>query len=839
MSLSLYKKKRDFKKTAEPEAKEKSSKGGLRFVIQKHDASHLHYDFRLEMEGVLKSWAVPKGPSLNPADKRLAMMVEDHPFDYRNFEGVIPAGEYGGGTVIVWDEGTYELMDGENLSRKEQEKNLLAALHKGDLKIVLHGKKIKGAFALFRMKGKEERTWLLVKKADEFAATKEITKNETSVKSGKTIPEIAQEHGTVPNHPEAHKKKIKAEDKVVEKKKTAAASGIKKNAALKKVISSDAVKDEMPKNVVPMLATLTDDAFDDENWIFEIKWDGYRAVAYCNGDDVELSSRNLKSFTHKYTDVTDALKELNINAVLDGEIIAIDEKGHPKFQLLQNWEQTTSPLQYYAFDILWLNGYDVTSLPLTERKTLLHEIIPATDPIIKYSDHIVGRGKEFFNAAMKQDLEGIMAKKADSVYLIKTRTPNWAKIKVVQRQEVVIAGYTKPRNSRKHFGALLLGVYDGNELKYVGHTGSGFNTKSLDEVYKKLQPLVTDKSPFDKKPKTNMPATWVKPKLVAELKFSEWTDEGIARHPIFMGLRSDKKATDVTLEKKLPMAKIKTAVKKSATAKKATAKKIAPKKVATKSRSKRTEKVVKTSGKKIDPTGEKDQLIKLDGHELKLTNLQKIYWPKEKFSKGDMINYYLQIVPYMLPHILNRPHSLNRHPNGINSANFYQKDVEGKVPEWVETFAEFSESNNETIRYFVCSNEASLIYMANLGCIEINPWHGRTMSSLNPDWSLIDLDPDDGNTFNQVIEVAHVVKKILDAIGADCYVKTSGSSGIHIYIPLGAKYSYEQSRQLAELVANFVHAELPDFTSVERSPAKRKGKIYLDYLQNRETPPNG
>lgn len=483
MSLSLYNKKRDFKKTSEPKGKAKSSTKGLLFVVQKHDASHLHYDFRLEMDGVLKSWAVPKGPSLNPADKRLAMMVEDHPFDYRNFEGVIPAGEYGGGTVIVWDEGTYELAGVEKLSRKEQEKQLLKGIDAGKLAFVLHGKKLQGEFTLFQMKGRGERSWILMKHKDEFVSKKDVTLNETSVKSGKTIPEVAHENGTEPNHPEAHKKKIKTEVK----------AKVEKKSAVKKITKS-------------------------------------------------------------------------------------------------------------------------------------------------------------------------------------TRT--------------------------------------------------------------------------------------------------------------------------------------------------------AHKKAITK---------IKTSGKQIDMDDEEDQSISLNKNTLQITNLQKLYWKKEGFRKGDMINYYLKVASYMLPYLHNRPQSLNRHPNGIAAPNFYQKDVRGKVPDWVKTFDEFSESNNETIQYMVCTNEASLIYMANLGCIEINPWHGRVGSHLNPDWCLIDLDPDTGNTFEQVIEIANTVKKILDAAGADSCVKTSGSTGMHIYIPLGAKYDYEQSKVLAELIVNLVHAELPKFTSIERSPAKRKGKVYLDFLQNRET----
>lgn len=868
MSLSQYKKKRRFNETPEPEGKERSSKSGLRFVIQKHDASHLHYDFRLEMDGVLKSWAVPKGPSLNPADKRLAMMVEDHPYDYRNFEGVIPAGNYGGGTVIVWDEGTYEPIEAKGLSRKEQEKFLLKQLYSGNLKIRMHGKKVKGDYALFQMKGREKRSWILVKKKDEFASEEDLTQNDRSVKSGKTMIEVAAEYGTTVNHPELHKQETKRkvqgtrrqkiwlpEDKKKTGKKKAASkkTAKSKNYPVKELAGEDfslAHKSPMPREVVPMLATLADEPFDDANWIFEIKWDGYRALAYCDGRHVKLVSRNLTPFTEKYHPISNALKELKYKAVFDGEIVAVDEKGLAVFQFLQNWQNTPVHLQYFIFDILWLNGYDLTQLPLIERKRILKEILPPDDKVIKYSDDVTGDGKEFFKLALSQGLEGIMAKKANSIYQTGKRTENWLKIKVNLRQEVIIAGYTAPRRTRKFFGSLLLALYDGDELVYVGHTGSGFNTRSLEQIYKKLQSLVTGECPFAKCPKGNMPVTWVKPMLVCEIKFAEWTKDRIARQAVFMGLREDKKAKDVSFEKSVNISMIKKATNKKAKGvdQKVKGKKAAPKKSGKPSaqssksavkpgmaKKKSVKTSLKASAKQIEPNQGKDQKLILDGQELKLTNLNKLYWKKEKFSKGDVINYYLKIAPYILPYMIDRPQSLNRHPNGIDAPNFFQKNQRGKLPAWMQTHEDFSESTNEHIEYLVCSNEATLIYMANLGCIEMNPWHSRSQSWQNPDWCLIDLDPDKPNTFNQVMDVARLVKKILDSIGAEACVKTSGSSGIHIYIPLGAKYNYDQSKQLAELIVTLVNYEMPVLTSVERSPSKRKGKIYLDFLQNRET----
>jgi bifunctional non-homologous end joining protein LigD len=860
MSLSLYKKKRRFDDTPEPEGKEKSSKSSLRFVIQKHDASHLHYDFRLEMNGVLKSWAVPKGPSLNPADKRLAMMVEDHPYDYRNFEGIIPAGNYGGGTVIVWDEGTYEPLEGEGLNRKEQEKLLQKQLHSGNLKFVMHGKKIKGEYALFQMKGRGERSWILVKKNDEYAGEEDILMKDKSVKTGKTLVDVAHENGTEVNHPDENGKKA-AKAKPVQllsgtAPKKPRAKSVKapskraspsKKKALRKTAEilgdqlSLARRSPIPRDVVPMLATLINEPFDDANWLYEIKWDGYRAVAYCDGKNVELVSRNLKPFTEKYIPVRDALKELNLKAVFDGEIVAVDAKGLAVFQSLQNWQNTPVRLQFFIFDILWLDGYDLTKIPLDERKRILAEVLPANDDVIKYSDHVVEKGKEFFDVAVSQGLEGIMAKKANSIYEIGQRTEDWVKIKVSLRQEVVIVGYTEPRRTRKFFGSLLLGLYDGDDLVYIGHTGSGFNSKSLEQIYVKLQPLITADCPFEKCPKGNMPVTWVKPKLVCEIKFTEWTKDRIARHPIFMGLRVDKKAKEVTFEKELNMAMIKKSNSKaSATKQKAGEKKPAAGKTASPAKKTAAKKSVQSTVKKkpfpeLDLKEGNEQLLTINGQELKLTNLNKIYWKKEKFSKGDVINYYLKVAPYMLPYMMDRPQSLNRHPNGIDGPNFFQKDQKGKLPGWMQTHEDFSESTNTTVEYLVCSNEATLIYMANLGCIEMHPWHSRSQSWQKPDWCLIDLDPDKPNSFEQVMEVAKVVKQVLDSIGASAYCKTSGSTGIHIYIPLGAKYDYEQSKQFAELVVTLVNNELPDLTSVERSPAKRRGKIYLDFLQNRET----
>lgn len=843
MSLTLYKKKRKFEKTPEPAGKKVASADQkLRFVVQKHAASRLHYDFRLELEGVLKSWAVPKGPSLNPEDKRLAMMVEDHPYDYRSFEGVIPEGNYGAGTVIVWDEGTYEPVEPVKGGKKLQEKTLLEQLNAGNLKVRLSGKKLKGDYALVHTKGREENAWLLIKKNDSYATSEDITQKDQSVQSGKTLEEIAggiskkNKVAVAPIKKSAKGSKTKTAEKAAPKKKSPVANAKESKAQQPgpKELLKKGQRAPYDTQIKPMLASLTEESFDNEDWIFEIKWDGYRAIAGIRNGEVELQSRNNLSFKKKYHPIAEALSNWSVNAIVDGEIIAVDEEGVTDFQHLQAWQKTgKGQLLYYVFDILWIDGVSVMHLPLLERKEILKAIVPA-EGIIKYSDHIHQTGNDFFEVAVKEGLEGIMAKRADSQYHPAVRTQQWLKIKTHRRQEVVIGGFTKGRNSRQYFGALILGVYEKDELIYIGHTGSGFNQKSLGEMYKKLQPLIIDTCPFKKKPKTNMPAVWVKPKLVAEVKFQEWTNENILRIPIFLGLREDKNPKDVKKEKsnemKSPAAADESPVSQKETDKKGLQKSDGKPVAAKRNKSKQSAVIIPSES--ILNNDDKEQLVIVDKEELKFTNLDKLYWKKEKISKRDTLNYYHKIAPFILPYMKDRPQSLNRHPDGVGGLSFYQKDVTGKVPDWIQTYDYISESDGEKKEFLVCTNEASLLYMANWGCIEMNPWHSRVTSPENPDYCVIDLDPEK-IAFEKVVETANVVKKVLDELQVDSYCKTSGATGLHIYIPLGAKYSYEQSKQLAELIVGFVHDEIPEFTSLERSPKKRQQKVYLDFLQNR------
>ncbi|MBC7827646.1 MAG: DNA ligase D [Chitinophagaceae bacterium] len=582
-----------------------------------------------------------------------------------------------------------------------------------------------------------------------------------------------------------------------------------------------------------MLATLVDAPVDEPGWTYEIKWDGYRALGFVNKEKTDLVSRNNKSFNQKFYPVYDALKQWNINAVVDGEVVVVNEKGAADFSDLQGWRsEADGQLMYYLFDILWLQGKNLMNLPLTERRKILASVAPKNHDIIQRSETFNIPGKELFELTDKLGLEGIIAKKENSIYLPGARSREWLKIKTEKRQEVVIGGYTRNENTSKQFSALLLGVYDKGEFVSIGPVGTGFTNKVQSGILQKCKPLIVQKYPFREVPEYNKASrfrpnppkasvTWVKPVLVCEISYREKTKDGAIRHPSFKGLREDKTAKDVKWETAIPITDIatNTSDKKKITDKKMKTKNIlsAPKK--------------KERKTLLNPTDE-TQTRNINGHPLKFTNLSKIYWPKEKITKRDMLNYYYQVAPFMLPYFKDRPQTLNRFPHGINGESFYQKDVKGKVPGWMDTFPYRSEADERDKEFLVVSNEASLLYIASLGCIEMNPWSSRTQAPDNPDWCIIDLDPDK-NPFNQVIKTAQITKQVLDSLGVTSYCKTSGSTGLHIYIPLGAKYSYEQSKEFGRSIVKLVNAELPGFTSIERPTDKRKGKLYLDFLQNR------
>src|SRR5271157_2045918 len=526
MGLKDYKSKRKFEKTPEPKPGLRHKGKRLIFVIHKHAARALHYDLRLELEGVLKSWAVPKGPSLNPSSKRLAVMVEDHPLDYKDFEGVIPEHNYGAGSVIIWDRGVYH--HPSDRDGKESERLLLDGLRKEDMKFVLNGEKLKGQFALVKTR-KDEKSWLLLKKKDPYATAEDILKKNRSVVSNKTLEEIS----------EANPKKSSRQKKL---------NQIRVREATEGEDMKDAPVRPMPHNIKPMLATLVKEPFDHVDWIFEVKWDGYRAIAEVRDGNVSLYSRNLISLSQKFAPVTDALRKFRFEAVLDGEIVVVDDQGRPDFQMLQDYQKSgRGHLLYYVFDLLYFAGHDLTNLPLLRRKELLKKILPS-DPKIKFSDHVLKDGVLFFNVVREKGLEGIIAKHAQSAYRMGRRSRQWLKVKTQLTQEAVIAGFTEPRGSRKHFGALVLGAFKGDELMFIGHVGGGFSAKMLREIGAKLNPLIRRECPFKVKPETNTPVTWVKPELVCEVIFHGWTDEGIMRQPVFLRLREDKAAREVVRE---------------------------------------------------------------------------------------------------------------------------------------------------------------------------------------------------------------------------------------------------------------------------------------------------
>ncbi len=763
MGLGKYFSKRRFDKTPEPKGSVRNQHGKqLAFVIQEHHASSLHYDFRLELDGVLKSWAVPKGPSMDPHVRHLAVPVEDHPYEYRKFEGVIPEGQYGAGNVIIWDQGTYE----PRAETDNPEATLRKELEAGHLTFILHGTKLHGEFALIKMHGQDEDAWLLVKKTDDYASGKDITQETASVVSGKAVDDLGA-HNKLPD-------------------------------------LSSYPKEKQPWHVRPMLCTLVEEPFDRDNWLFEIKWDGYRAIASKHGAARTLYSRNSLDFSEKFAPVYEALNGLDHDVILDGEVVVVDQEGSPHFEWLQSWRKAPQgSLHYYVFDILWCDGRDVRTMPLVKRKALLKAVLPQNS-LLRYSDHIETKGAALFHQMQERGLEGIVAKRADSEYREANRGDDWLKIKTHLRQEVVIGGFTEPRGSRDYLGALIVGVYDKGELRYVGHSGGGIPDNQRKLLRAKLDKLERKTSPFSTEPKPNAPVHWVRPELVCEMNFAEWTSDGSMRQPKFVGMREDKKPVNVKRERSRA-----TPLDKSGSS------------------------VVQPGSPKDDPREThtfKQREKKVIEQEF--THLDKVFFPKHKYTKGDLIHYYESVGDFMLPYLKDRPHSLLRQPGGVTDHGFFQKNME-HLPDWVPATDIYSESNNGNLHWIVGGSIETLTYMVQLGCIEINPWNSRIQNLDKPDWLVIDLDPE-GVTFEDVITVAKATHEVCDELHIDAFPKTSGKTGIHVYIPLHANYNYEQAKNLAHLLAIEINKRVPKLTSLERMPVKRQHRIYLDYLQNRE-----
>lgn len=768
MGLSKYKLKRDFKQTPEPSGKKAAKSRKFRFVIQRHDATRLHYDLRLELEGVLKSWAIPKGPSMVAGDKRLAVMVEDHPIEYLDFYGIIPEGNYGAGVMDIFDKGTFIPYKAPEAS--DNEKHLLKQLDNGDLKIFFNGKYIKGAFALVRIKSDEGNNWLLIKKNDDFDL------EDFNIESLKPVLSAG-----------STKTKRKQNNKTESKNKT--------GLTIQKAWES---------HMKPMLATLVKNIIDDPQWIYEVKYDGYRAITMVSQGQPTMVSRNGNNFNQQFDPIIKELSIIDDEVILDGEVVIENEKGISDFQQLQNYTRTRKgKLVYYVFDLLYLNGHSIINLPLIDRKDLLSELFNNYSfKNIVLSPFVKEQGQDLFDQLSQGGFEGIIAKKTESAYLPGKRSRQWLKSKITMSQEAIICGYTSPQNSRKYFGSLILGVYDKGKLIHIGNAGTGFNDDSLSNLYNKFQKLRTDKKPFELKTShySRGKPVWLKPELVCNVKFLSWTRETIMRNPVFIGLRTDKNANEVIIEE--------------------------PENI------QQQEAIVMESNSII--SREKEQILKFGRKELKITNLNKIYWPDEGITKGDLLSYYEKISKYILPYLKNRPQSLNRFPNGIKGPSFYQKDMEvSQLPKWVKTAQMYSKSNDREIDYLIVNDLPSLLFMINLGSIEINPWHSRYTNPDYPDYLMLDLDPGE-ISFKEVVNTALVVKELCDELKMASYCKTSGATGLHIYIPLGAKYDYDHVKTFAEILANITQSRIPGVTTVERTVSKRGNKIYVDFLQNRK-----
>jgi bifunctional non-homologous end joining protein LigD len=704
--LSEYKRKRDPKETPEPFG---STKGKTRepiFVVQRHAARSLHYDFRLEKNGVLLSWAVPKGVPLEPGEQHLAVHVEDHPLEYATFEGEIPKGQYGAGAVEIWDSGTYELL--------EEKKN-------GGLTVRLHGNKLQGTWALVpaHLSG-NEKNWLIVRKRDESAPP------------------------TQPHSRQTYK---------------------------------------------AMLATLTEDVPRGAGWTFEVKWDGYRAIATEAGGDATLTSRNGNDLTARFQNVAKEIPKAvrTPDCVLDGEVCALDEAGRSSFSAMQQGKPGT-PIVFYVFDVLEIEGEPVIDLPLVERRKLLEGLLDRRNKTVRLSDTF-DDGQALFEAAKQQQLEGIMAKRLDSRYLPSKRTRDWLKIKTHSEQEFVVAGYTKGTGRRaSSFGSLVLGYYVGNELVYAGNVGTGFNSKEIEKLLDKLRPLQHDTPPFREVPK--MPkvrksdVVWVEPQLVVEVEFAEWTHDGRLRAPSYQGLREDKPAEDVRREAPIT------------------------------------------------------DVVKKGSRELKLSNLDKVFFPAERITKGDLLEYYRAVAPVLVPHLKERPFTMLRWPDGIEGKKFFQKDAPSHTPEWIPTFrtqvsTRESPKTRKWVDFPLVNDELALLWMVNMGCIDMNTWYSRIDRSDRPDWVLFDLDPSPDVGFKETVQVALLVKQALDAFGLVGFPKTSSAEGMHVVVPVERRYTYADTRQFAEIVAGAIARTHRGLATTEWTKAKRRG-VLIDANQNGE-----
>jgi bifunctional non-homologous end joining protein LigD len=759
MALKEYAEKRNFAKTPEPPPKEGGAKSGDRsgfFCVQRHDASRLHYDFRLEVGGVLVSWAVPKGPSLDPARKALAMKVEDHPFDYGTFEGNIPKGSYGGGSVMLWDTGTFDVIGDPGAHGQ---------LERGDFKFELHGTKLKGSFAIVHMKkssksGSKGNEWLLIKKQDEHAIPDyDIEKFAWSVSTKRTQQEIAEEA-----------------------------------APLQLADLKGARKAAVAADVEPMLATAVTTPPNGSHWLYEIKWDGVRAMCFINDGKLEIRTRRGNRCEKQYPEFADLPGLVNAKAaLLDGEICVLDEHGRSRFELIQPRIGAnpavaarlaeSAPSTLFLFDILYVDGYDVRGVALEDRKRLLNSVI-TPDNHVRVSESFDTDGARMFDAARQMNLEGILAKDKRSTY-VSTRTSHWLKLKVQSEQEFVIAGFSE--GERDYFGALVLAYKKDGKWTHAGQVGTGFDQKLMKAIHNRLKPLIVKTSPIQPVPKIKERVTWVRPETVCQIRFLDWTQDGMLRAPVFVALREDK----------LP------------------------------------EETVRETGilaDSLDLSG-KEATLEINGHKLKFTNLDKVFFPKDGCKKRDLLQFYNDVAEFLVPHLQGRPLSLKRYPNGIGKDFFFQKNAGSHFPDWLHLEPIVEHDPPKTNHYPVVNDRAGLLYLVNLGCIDQNPWMSRVGNLAHPDWILLDLDPVEVS-YDKIVEAAQLIRRILIELGLKGYPKTTGGDGMHIYVPLDPVYTYEQVRNFAEILTHLALDREPNLFTTPRSVGKRKkDRVYFDYLQ--------
>jgi bifunctional non-homologous end joining protein LigD len=762
-ALDEYRKKREAGRTPEPFGGSGIARPRL-FVVQKHAARRLHYDFRLEWGGVLKSWAVPRGPALDPAEKRLAVAVEDHPVEYADFEGVIPDGNYGAGAVIVWDQGGWIALEDPEEGMKT-----------GKLLFELRGHKLRGVWTLVRTKGRQSTgvEWLLIKKPDAFARTgaADGTLAQESIFSGLTLEQLRD--GRTP-----------ADDVRAE---------LERLSARRRRVEAEEVE--------VMLAETRADPFSEPGWLYEIKYDGFRALALRDGAETALFYRRGRNAAELYPELTNALSRLPVpRLLLDGEIVVLDDDGRPNFHKLQQRAQLQrrseiargaidQPVTLFIFDLLAFEDFDLRPLPLLTRKALLRRLLPRLGPL-RYADHVADQGEAFFQGIRHLSLEGMMAKRADAPYRA-GRSPDWLKVRIERTGDFVVVGFTEPKGSRTGFGGLDLAYHDGKGLVYAGRVGSGLTQKLLAATRERLEGLRVRKPACGGPLPTERGHNWVEPQLICEVRYQDYSDDGVLRFPVFLRFRDDKRIEECIKEA---------------------------------GRAEAEPPVLSAAG---PGSGGEPEARKVT-----LSNLDKVFWPEEGYTKGDLLTYYRTVSRWLLPYLRERPVVLTRYPDGIAGKSFYQKDAPAFVPGWVRTERIWSELSQRYIDYFVCDDEETLLYVVNMGSIPLHAWASRVGLLGSPDWCILDLDPKEA-PFADVIEVALALRALCQEIALPCYVKTSGQAGLHVLVPLGGLLTYDQSRQLAHLLSQVVVDEHPKIATLTRVIGARGGRVYLDWLQNR------